>query len=195
MTDTLHARVLAALRGVAHPAKGDVLTAGLVRDLAVTDAGEVSFTFLLGRDDPATLVRQVRKAVEGVAGVEPPARKQVMLQLMPVALKYLPITATGTIAFGVTMYLYLGQLNPAVLFGSVKFLLIFAALLIVLAMFTFGILVVMRTALKIKTHLEEPKCEHMPLVGAMQKLFARGQVVVFAIGMAVVGLMVVASHL
>jgi len=57
------------------------------------------------------------------------------------------------------------------------------------------VLVVMRTALKIKTHLEEPKCEHMPLVGAMQKLFARGQVVVFAIGMAVVGLMVVASHL
>ena len=127
--------------------------------------------------------------------VEPPARKQVMLQLMPVALKYLPITATGTIAFGVTMYLYLGQLNPAVLFGSVKFLLIFAALLIVLAMFTFGILVVMRTALKIKTHLEEPKCEHMPLVGAMQKLFARGQLAVLAIGMAVVGLMVVASHL
>jgi ATP-binding protein involved in chromosome partitioning len=77
MTDTLHSRVLAALRGVAHPAKGDVLTAGLVRDLAVTDAGEVSFTFLLGRDDPATLVRQVRKAVEGVAGVEPPARIQV----------------------------------------------------------------------------------------------------------------------
>ncbi|HSE26867.1 MAG TPA: Mrp/NBP35 family ATP-binding protein [Gemmatimonadales bacterium] len=77
MTDTLHSRVLAALRGVTHPARGDVLTAGLVRDLAVTDAGEVSFTFLLGREDPATLVRQVRKAVEAVPGVEPPARIQV----------------------------------------------------------------------------------------------------------------------
>src|SRR5690606_40743530 len=77
MTDALHARVLAALRGVAHPAKGDVLTAGLVRNLGVSDAGEVAFTFLLGRHDPATLVRQVRKAVEGVPGVEPPARIQV----------------------------------------------------------------------------------------------------------------------
>ncbi len=96
MTDTLQARVLAALRGVAHPAKGDVLTAGLVRDLGVSDAGEVAFTFLLGRDDPATLVRQVRKAVEGVAGVEPPARIRVTDPAGPAPATHGPPGAAGT---------------------------------------------------------------------------------------------------
>ncbi len=95
MTDTLHDRVLAALRAVAHPARGDVLGAGLVRDLAVSDAGEVSFTFLLGRDDPATLVRQVRKAVEGVPGVEPPARIQVTDPGGPAPATHGPPAAAG----------------------------------------------------------------------------------------------------
>ena len=42
----------------------------MIRDLAVTDDGEVTFTFLLAPEDPATLVRQARRrcsAVEGVA--------------------------------------------------------------------------------------------------------------------------------
>ena len=95
MTDTLHSRVLAALRGVEHPAKGDVLAAGLVRDLAVTEAGEVSFSFLLGREDPATLVRQVRKAVEGVVGVEPPARIQVTDPAGPAAATHGPPQAAA----------------------------------------------------------------------------------------------------
>ncbi|MGH7585806.1 MAG: P-loop NTPase [Gemmatimonadales bacterium] len=70
-------RVLEALRGVAHPTRGDVVSAGLVRDLSVGAEGAVSFTFLLGRADPATLVRQVRKAAEAVEGVRPPVRIQV----------------------------------------------------------------------------------------------------------------------
>ena len=41
----------------------------MIRDLAVTDAGGVSFTFLLAPEDPATLVRQARAAVQGVEGV------------------------------------------------------------------------------------------------------------------------------
>ena len=48
---------------------GDVLAAGMVKDLAVDDSGTVSFTFLLGRDDPGSLAREVRKAVQAVDGV------------------------------------------------------------------------------------------------------------------------------
>src|SRR5512145_3112517 len=73
----LQARVMAALSGVPHPTRGDVVSAGLVRDLSVGDEGEVSFTFMLGRTDPATLVRQVRKAAETVEGVRPPVKIQV----------------------------------------------------------------------------------------------------------------------
>src|SRR5258708_23715948 len=41
----------------------------MVRDLVVDDAGAVSFTFALTRDDPATLAREARRAVQAVAGV------------------------------------------------------------------------------------------------------------------------------
>jgi len=41
----------------------------MVRDLSVDAQGAVSFTFVLTRDDPGSLARQVRKAVEGVPGV------------------------------------------------------------------------------------------------------------------------------
>ncbi len=47
----------------------DVISAGMVQDLTVGDDGRVSFTFVLGRDDPATLVREVRGAVRDVEGV------------------------------------------------------------------------------------------------------------------------------
>ena len=41
----------------------------MVKDLAVDDAGTVTFTFLLARDDPGSLAREVRKAVQAVEGV------------------------------------------------------------------------------------------------------------------------------
>src|SRR5256712_562965 len=41
----------------------------MVKDLAVDDGGTVAFTFLLGRDDPGSLAREVRKAVQVVEGV------------------------------------------------------------------------------------------------------------------------------
>jgi ATP-binding protein involved in chromosome partitioning len=71
MTD-LPARVAAALGRIHNPRlENDLLSAGMIRDLAVTDDGQVSFTFLLSRDDPATLVRQARAAVRAVEGVDP----------------------------------------------------------------------------------------------------------------------------
>src|SRR2546429_7603105 len=69
-SDTLQARVERALSQLKNPRRGgDVLTDGMVKDLAVDDSGTVSFTVLLGRDDPGSLAREVRKAVQGVPGV------------------------------------------------------------------------------------------------------------------------------
>jgi ATP-binding protein involved in chromosome partitioning len=69
-SDTLQGRVERALSQLKNPRSGtDVLSAEMVKDLAVDDAGGVTFTFLLGRDDPGSLARDVRKAVQAVAGV------------------------------------------------------------------------------------------------------------------------------
>ena len=69
-SDTLQARVERALVEVKHPrATPDVFAAGIIKDLVVDDRGAVTFTFLLGRDDPGTIVREARKAVKAVPGV------------------------------------------------------------------------------------------------------------------------------
>lgn len=71
MTPTdLKSQVTAALAALQNPRVGqDLITAGMVRDLAVEEGGVVQFTFLLGRDDPATLARDARRAVKAVSGV------------------------------------------------------------------------------------------------------------------------------
>jgi ATP-binding protein involved in chromosome partitioning len=69
-SDTLHTRVERALSQLKNPRSGtDVLSAGMVQELAVAGDGSVAFTFLLGRDDPGSLAREVRKAVQAVQGV------------------------------------------------------------------------------------------------------------------------------
>jgi ATP-binding protein involved in chromosome partitioning len=68
--DSLEARVVAALAAIQNPRlDNDLLSAGMIRDLTVTEAGAVSFTFFLAPEDPATLVRQARAAVQAVDGV------------------------------------------------------------------------------------------------------------------------------
>lgn len=70
VTDTLQARVERALAQLKNPRLArDVLSAGMVTDLTVGPDGQVSFTFLLTRDDPPTLVREARKAAQAVSGV------------------------------------------------------------------------------------------------------------------------------
>jgi len=60
----------AALEGVRHPETGqNVLEGDRVRDIEVSDDGVVRFLFLLAADDPGTLVRESRAAVERVEGV------------------------------------------------------------------------------------------------------------------------------
>ena len=66
----LQLRVEQALGGITNPRQGrDIVGAGMVRDLAVDEHGAVSFTFVLTREDPGSLARQARKAVEAVPGV------------------------------------------------------------------------------------------------------------------------------
>jgi len=67
--DSLRIRVQTALAAVPHPRLGGSLAATVVHDLVADEDGRVSFTFHLTREDPATLVRDARKAVQAVAGV------------------------------------------------------------------------------------------------------------------------------
>ena len=76
MAEPLQALVAAALARIRNPRlDNDLLSAGMVRDLVVSDDGAVSFTFLLAPEDPATLVRQARTAVQGIEGVRRDAIK------------------------------------------------------------------------------------------------------------------------
>jgi ATP-binding protein involved in chromosome partitioning len=71
VADSLEARVSAALARIRNPRlENDLLSAGMIRDLEVSPEGRVSFTFLLAPEDPATLVRQTRQAVQAVDGVK-----------------------------------------------------------------------------------------------------------------------------
>jgi ATP-binding protein involved in chromosome partitioning len=76
MAEPLQAKVAAALARIRNPRlDNDLLSAGMIRDLAVSDDGAVSFTFLLAPEDPATLVRQARTAIQEVEGVRRDAVK------------------------------------------------------------------------------------------------------------------------
>lgn len=69
MTDKIEVLVAEALTNVKNPrVEKDVISAGMVRSMAVSD-GVVSFDFLLSREDSPKLVRDVRKAVKAVEGV------------------------------------------------------------------------------------------------------------------------------
>lgn len=62
MSDAMLAAARTALDAVINPRTGTgLLASGMIQDLRV-DAGAPVFTFLLRRDDPATLVRQTRQA-------------------------------------------------------------------------------------------------------------------------------------
>lgn len=70
MTSNLAAAVSEALKNLRNARVGaDVISAGMVRDLVVDPGGRVSMTFLLSREDPATLVRELRQVIRAVDGV------------------------------------------------------------------------------------------------------------------------------
>jgi ATP-binding protein involved in chromosome partitioning len=66
----LQAQVTAALAKVVNPRVGDdVVSAGMVKEVSVGAAGNVTITFALGREDPASIVREARLAAQAVPGV------------------------------------------------------------------------------------------------------------------------------
>jgi ATP-binding protein involved in chromosome partitioning len=70
MTESLQAQVMAALGRIRNPRlENDLFSAGMIRDLEVGADGRVTFTFLLSREDPATLVREARAALRELDGV------------------------------------------------------------------------------------------------------------------------------
>jgi ATP-binding protein involved in chromosome partitioning len=70
MAADLAGRVRAALEQVMSPSTGgNVLESGQVEELSI-EGGVVSFGFSLAANDPGSLVREARAAVEGVQGVE-----------------------------------------------------------------------------------------------------------------------------
>lgn len=70
MATTLQERIGRALSAIRNPRTGeDVLTSQLVRDIGTTLEGRVHLTVVLSPEDEATLVRDVRRAVEEVDGV------------------------------------------------------------------------------------------------------------------------------
>ncbi len=70
MTEPMQARIAAALQQVINPRTGhDLVSSGMVRDIGVSVEGRVRFTILLAAQDPASLVREARQAVERVEGV------------------------------------------------------------------------------------------------------------------------------
>ena len=70
MAEALQQRIEAALRAIQNARlQADVLSAGMVRDIATTTDGKVRLTMLLDPTDDARLVRAVRKSIEDVEGV------------------------------------------------------------------------------------------------------------------------------
>ena len=70
MSQTLQEKIAAALGAVVNPRTGaDVVSSEMVRDVATTTTGRVRLTILLAPSDPATLVRDVREAIERLDGV------------------------------------------------------------------------------------------------------------------------------
>jgi ATP-binding protein involved in chromosome partitioning len=98
MAPNLQERISAALGTVVNSRTGqNVVVSEMVRDVATTLDGKVRLTMLLGAQDDATLVRDVRQALERVSGVsdvkidvrdprelERPASRQAAARTLPV---------------------------------------------------------------------------------------------------------------
>jgi metal-sulfur cluster biosynthetic enzyme len=70
MSQPLQERIAGALAQIVNPRTGtDVMSAEMIRDIATTTGGKVRLTILLTPSDPATLVRDVRQAIEALEGV------------------------------------------------------------------------------------------------------------------------------
>ncbi len=70
MTGSLGALIYSRLVRIKNPRSGtDVLSAGMIRDFTVSDDGRVRLSVVLSAQDPASLVREVRRTIEETEGV------------------------------------------------------------------------------------------------------------------------------
>ena len=123
-----------------------------------------------------------------------PTRKEVLRQLIPVVIRFIPVAAVLTIGFGAVLYLILGGFDPNVLWGTEWGLALLGALVLALALFAFGLLVVIRASRRILGHLNEEACSHGPEMGRLTKTFNNGQVVAFVWGALILVLMILATE-
>jgi uncharacterized membrane protein len=126
-----------------------------------------------------------------ISKVGMPARKEAMIQLIPLANRFIPRVAISTIVFGTILYVMMG--NSGDLWGTTWSLVMLAALVLAVGLLIFGIGIVRRAAERILKHLEEANCTHGPEVAALQKTSNTGQVVALAWGFFILVLMVVAT--
>jgi amino acid transporter len=123
-----------------------------------------------------------------------PARKETMRQLIPVAIHFVPMSALLTIGFGALLYLVMGDFDSNLLIGRTWGLIILAALILAVALFTFGMTVVIGASSRTLVHLKEDTCTHANEMGELQRTFNRGQVVALVWGLAILALMVIATE-
>ena len=112
MATTLQARIGLALSALRNPRTGeDVLSSQMVRDIGTTTDGKVSVVVQLSPQDDATIVREVRQALERVEGVthvkvevrdasEPPGRPRAAGSPTTTPVDPAPPVASGGAAGG-----------------------------------------------------------------------------------------------
>ena len=122
-----------------------------------------------------------------------PARKEAMRQIIPVATHFIPMAAIATIVFGTLLYLVKGQFNPAALFESRWGLTILSAFGLTIGTFGFGMVFVVGTSRRVLGHLEEEACPHGDTVAGLQRRINSSQIITLALGLWIIGLMVLAS--
>lgn len=121
---------------------------------------------------------------------DPPAAQGVMRHLIPIAVRYIPMAAVMTIVFGALLYLWMGVFDPAVLLGSTWGLLLFAALILAVGTFAYGMVWGIGSARCLLVHLNEEKCDHRGQVVALQRRFNRVQIGVLILGLIIIGIMI-----
>jgi len=121
------------------------------------------------------------------------ARKDTMLQLIPLSNRFIPRVAISTIVFGTILYLLMGNFDPQILWGTRWGLVLLTSLILAVGLLAFGIIVVVTASERILKHLNEDACSHGPEVAALQKTASRGQVIALAWGFFILVLMVVAT--
>ena len=125
----------------------------------------------------------------------PPARKEVVRHLSPVAIHYIPVAAVMTIAFGAILYLVLGGFSANLLVGTLWGQILLTALILASATFAFGMIVVVGGAKRMLAHVHEESCTHLEEMTALSRRFNRGQIVIVALGFGIIALMVLAPRI